>query len=292
MGYKQFDLIEYEFVEVRFICSKCQTKLISELINIPDLDNLEKTEDGHTFRTNVGEKTCPKCDKWYIIHVGFEDDDEGYIEIEDVDAKGILEAITYDYGLYNYDENYVDAILHSDNSFKRFTEELHNLSELNSLVFEKDGHRNTVRKLIFSGSIACLEDYLSSTLIKEVIQDEVYFRNFVRTYKNITNRKFELGNIYEHLDKMYDVVKKELLDVIYHDLPKVKGMYKDTLGVIFPSIEVLMKSIQTRHDIVHRNGKTKDGNLISLKKVDIEIQLTEINKFVCNIENQIKDMED
>tara|TARA_B110000977_G_C10974452_1_gene453602 strand:+ start:204 stop:1079 length:876 start_codon:yes stop_codon:yes gene_type:complete len=291
MGHIKYDLHEYEFVKVKFVCYKCGTRLITELINVPDLDNLEEY-DGHIFRSNIDDKECPKCNNLHFIHVGFEKNEEGYIEIESVEPKNILDVIGYDYGIYVYDENYVDAILHSDNSFDRFKEEIHNLTELNSLSFEKDGHRNTVRKLIFSAGIACLEDYLSSTLIKEVIQDEIYFRNFVRTYKNITNRKFELGNIYEHLEKMYDVVKKELLDVIYHDLPKVKGMYKDTLGVIFPSIETLMKSIKTRHDIVHRNGKTKDGNLINLNKQDIEIHLKEINKFVCNIENQVRNMED
>ncbi len=288
MGFRNFDLIDFEFVEVRFNCSNCCTRLLSEKIEIPELFDPEYHDKEDFFYTNVGEKTCPKCNKWHIIHVGFEDDEEsGYIEIEKVDKNDIIEAITYDYGLYSYEEDQVDAILRSDNSIKRFEAEINNLTELNTQVFDKKTHEKTIRKLIFSGGIACLEDYLSSTLIKEVIQDEVYFRNFVKTYKRINNRKFELGNIYDQLDNLYDVVKKELLDVIYHDLPKVRGMYKDSLGVIFPSIEILMKNIQTRHDIVHRNGKTKEGKFISLKKENIELHLNEIKKFVTDIEKQI-----
>ena len=67
-------------------------------------------------------------------------------------------------------------------------------------------------------------------------------------------------------------------------------MYKDSLGVIFPSIENLMKNIKTRHDIVHRNGKTKNGKFILLNKEDIESHLKEIQKFVNNIEKQIKEI--
>ena len=291
MGFKNFNLIDFEFVEVRFNCSNCGTRLLSEKIEIPEIFDLEYHDKEDFFYTNAREKTCPKCDKWHIIHVGFEDNEEsGYIEIEKVEKKDILEAITYDYGLYSYEEDQVDAILRSDNSIERFEEEIKSLMELNSQSFKKETHEKTIRKLVFSGGITFLEDYLSSTLIKEVIQDEVFFRNFVKTYKRINNRKFELGNIYDQLDSLYDIVKKELLDVIYHDLPKVRGMYKDSLGVIFPSIENLMKNIKTRHDIVHRNGKTKNGKFILLNKEDIESHLKEIQKFVNNIEKQIKEI--
>lgn len=289
MGYKNFDLVDVEFVEVRFNCSNCGTRLLSEKIEIPELFDSDLHDKEDFFPTNIGNKTCPKCSKWHIIHVGFEEDeDSGYIEIEEVDKKDILETITYDYGLYSYEEDQVDAILRSDNSIKRFEQEIDSLRELNLQVFDKKTHENTIRRLIFSGGITCLEDYLSSTLIKEVIQDEIYFKNFVKTYKRINNRKFELGNIYDQLDNLYDLVKKELLDVIYHDLPKVRGMYKDSLGIIFPPIENLMKYIQTRHDIVHRNGKTKESKFISLKKEDIELHLNEIQKFVNDIEKQIE----
>jgi len=289
MGLKNFDLIDFEFVEVRFNCSNCGTRLLSAKIEIPDIFDPEYHDKEDFYYINIEEKTCPKCDKWHIIHVGFGDDEEsGFIEIEKVEENDILEAITYDYGLYSYEENQVDAILRSDNSIEQFEEEIKSLIELNSQFFNKETHEKTIRRLVFSGGITCLEDYLSSTLIKEVIQDEVFFKNFVKTYKRINNRKFELGNIYDQLDDLYDVVKKELLDVIYHDLPKVRGMYKDSLGIIFPSIENLMKNIQTRHDIVHRNGKTKDGKFILLKKEDVESHLNEIQKFVNDIEKQIK----
>tara|TARA_B110000091_G_scaffold212946_1_gene260912 strand:- start:59 stop:931 length:873 start_codon:yes stop_codon:yes gene_type:complete len=290
MGYKKFDLIDFEFVEVRFNCSNCGTRLLSEKIEIPELFDPDYHDKENFFHTNIDEKECPKCNKHFYVIVGLEDNESGFVEIENVEEKDIIEAITYDYGLYSYEEDQVNAILRSDNSIKRFEQEINSLIELNSQVFEKKSHKETIRRLIFSGGITCLEDYLSSTLIKEVIQDEVFFRNFVRTYKRINNRKFELGNIYDQLDNLYDLVKKELLDVIYHDLPKVKGMYKDSLEVIFPSIENLMKNIRTRHDIVHRNGKTKDGKFISLTKFDIELHLNEIQNFVINIQKQIEEI--
>lgn len=292
MGWKYFDLIDFQFVKVRFICSRCNTKLVSEKIEIPDIDQL--VEDGNLYSINSEEKNCPKCNEYFIIHVGLNLDENidqevgSYIEIDNLNKESILEAITYEFDSYSYEENYIDSILKSENSFKVFNKELNNLKELNSITFEKDNHQIIVRRLIYSGAIACLEDYLSSTLIKEVIQDERYFKNFVKTYKRIKVRKFELGDIYHHLDKLYDIVRKELTDVIYHDLPKVKGMYKDTLEINFPSIKILMKNIQTRHNIVHRNGKTKGGELILIEKEDINLHLKEISNFVTIIEKQIE----
>ena len=58
-------------------------------------------------------------------------------------------------------------------------------------------------------------------------------------------------------------------DVIYHDLPKVSGMFRDALGIELPNIGEIYKSVFIRHDLVHRNGKTKDGDQHAIKQENI-----------------------
>ncbi|MET7028312.1 hypothetical protein [Sediminicola luteus] len=290
MGYKNFDLIDYGWVAVRFICDSCGTKLISGKIPIPDIDYPDLDVDGTPCLTNIDNKRCPKCGKYHTIHVGIpnvNDNTEPYIEIDGIDKRDILDAITYDIWEEIYDYDAVDAILSTDQSIGRFINDMEDLSQLNLAVFEKKSLQIALHRQIFSGAITCLEDYLSSTLIREVIGDEVNFRKFVSTYHGLKNRKFELGNIYSQLDELYEIVKRELLDVIYHDLPKVKGMYHDTLKVQFPNMEKIIKNIKTRHDIVHRNGKTKGGEYIKLDKEDVEKHIKETIEFVVFIEKQI-----
>lgn len=89
------------------------------------------------------------------------------------------------------------------------------------------------------------------------------FQKFCKNIHGIKNRKFDLSEIYDKFDKLRDIVKIELVEVIYHDLPKVKGMYQDTFQIEFPEIGDLMKVIKTRHDMVHRNGKNKEGEKLN-----------------------------
>lgn len=51
----------------------------------------------------------------------------------------------------------------------------------------------------------------------------------------------------------------------------------------------LMKCISIRHDIVHRNGKDKDGNLRIINKDDVLNIATSVSEFILNIENQLTD---
>ncbi len=55
-----------------------------------------------------------------------------------------------------------------------------------------------------------------------------------------------------------------MLDTIYHNLTVVREMYQNTLLIDFPSIKNMSQYIVSRHDLVHRSGKTKDGNKLSI----------------------------
>ena len=140
---------------------------------------------------------------------------------------------------------------------------------------------------MYIGCIACLEDYLSTTLIREVLNNDDNFKKFVKTFKGIEKIRFNLNDIFYELEKIRDVVKKVLLDLIYHDLPKISGIYKDSLAIEFPDYSMLMKCIKTRHDMVHRNGKTKEGVIINIEKSDVDDLLTEVYEFSSFIESKI-----
>jgi hypothetical protein len=282
MGYNEFSPFDNKSVIVEFDCDKCGTRVKSEEIGIPSPNYAaEKTSDSHN--ANDGYAVCDNCNKDFEIYVyaGYAD---GYVEVNDVDSIQVHEI---DYGLDEYYEEQIDAILNSPFYDFFFLDEIEKLKALNGIDLENNELQETLRRQIYSGAITCLEDYLSTTLIQKVLKNDVNFKQFVKTFRGIKNRKFHLSEIYEKLDSIKDIVKKELVDVIYHDLPKVKGMYEDTLGMDFPDIGELMKAIKTRHDMVHRNGKDKEGKKIEMTKELVFEVIERVELFVKEIDEKI-----
>jgi len=284
MGYSEFFPFGNKSVTVEFDCDECGNRVESEEIGIPSPNYAaEKASDSHN--ENDGYAVCENCDKNFDVYVyaGYAD---GYVEINDVDDESIQVHEIED-ELDEYYEEQIDAIIHSLNFINQFNKELNNLKQLNEVDLGNDELQETLRRQIFSGAITCLEDYLSTTLIQEVLNNEDNFKQFVKTFRDIKNRKFDLSEIYDKLDKIRDIVKKELVDVIYHDLPKVKGMYHDTLGIDFPDIGDLMTAIKTRHDMVHRNGKNKEGEKIEITKDVVIDVIAKVETFVTEIDEKI-----
>ncbi|WP_149274353.1 HEPN domain-containing protein [Pareuzebyella sediminis] len=284
MGYTEFFPFGNKSVTVEFDCDECGTRVESEEIGIPSPNYAaEKASDSHN--ENEGYAVCGNCDKNFDVYVyaGYAD---GYVEVNDVDDDSIqVHEIEDD--LDEYYEEQIEAILSSAYYDFYFIDEIQKLKELNDIDLEKEELQETLRRQIFSGAITCLEDYLSTTLIQQVLNNEEYFKKFVKTFRDIKNRKFDLSEIYDKLDSIRDIVKKELVDVIYHDLPKVKGMYHDTFGIDFPNIGDLMSAIKTRHDMVHRNGKNKEGVKIEITKELVVDVIDKVELFVKDIDEKI-----
>lgn len=284
MGYSEYFPFGNKSVIVSFDCDECGNRVESEEIGIPSPNYAaEKASDSHN--ENDGYAVCENCDKNFDVYVyaGYAD---GYVDINDVEDETIeIEEIPDE--LDEYYEEQIDAIIHSLNFITQFKTEVSNLTSLNNIELDKGELQETLQRQLFSGAITCLEDYLSTTLIQQVLNNDENFKNFTRTFKNIQNRKFTLSELYEKLDNIRDIVKKELVDVIYHDLPKVKGMYEDTLKIDFPDIEELMKIIKSRHDMVHRNGKNKEGEKIEISKEVVQNAIDEVEKFVTDIDEKI-----
>lgn len=286
MGYCEFSPWGNKSVTVEFDCDNCGHRVISEEIGIPTPNYMaEKASDSHN--ENDGYAVCEECDKNFDVHVyaGYAD---GYVDIDDVDDETIVvNEITDERELDYYIEEQIDAIIGSLNFIDIFNKDISNLKQLNDIDLDNPDLQETLRRQIYSGAITCLEDYLSTTIIQEVLNKEECFKNFVKTYHGIKNRKFDLSEIYDKFDKLRDIVKIELVEVIYHDLPKVKGMYQDTFQIEFPEIGDLMKVIKTRHDMVHRNGKNKEGEKIELTKELASDVIDKVEKFVQDIESKL-----
>lgn len=194
-----------------------------------------------------------------------------------------LRKLKEDY-LDNYDEI-------NTNYFIVFSENIKNIKELNTLSdLTKHNVKEHMKNMLFANVITSMETYLSDAFINTVKSDKKFLRQFVETFDNFKKEKFELQEIFNYYDNINEKATKAMLDVIYHDLPKVKGMYADTLNVNLPDLSNIYKAVLKRHDFVHRNGKTKDGEKHTIESADIEELCKIVEEFVAEINKQLKEL--
>lgn len=180
---------------------------------------------------------------------------------------------------YDYEEQY-EAIIANKFFYDSFQNEISNVRQLNDIQLESQTLLTVLKRQLYITAIGALETFLSETFINITNEKPDYFRNFIETYPNFTERKFQLNQIYGEYDKLQETAKKEMLEVIYHNLAKVRNMYISTFKIEFPDISELSKAVNTRHDLVHRNGKTKDGSDVTVTKETVTELLNQILGFV------------
>jgi hypothetical protein len=145
--------------------------------------------------------------------------------------------------------------------------------------------RQVMLRLVYANVITALETYLADKFISAIDADEKILRRFVETTPEFKNRKFALCDVFNAHEAIKDDVKTHLSEVVWHRLDKVEPMYRDSLGINFPpDMQHLHKAIFTRHDCIHRSGKTKDGKEHTLNESDIKSLLLQADRLVRWIE--------
>ncbi|MUG95130.1 hypothetical protein F7734_23315 [Scytonema sp. UIC 10036] len=190
------------------------------------------------------------------------------------------------------DDAQLDAILANTEFYRTFSNEISSLRLLNDLTITDFNARRTLKRQIYVGTITCLETYLSDAFINTVLSNEEYLKSFFSSFKDFKEQKFGLNELFPKFEQAKDIAKKAMLEVIYHNLPKVKNMYETTLNLSFPNFAEITKHIATRHDLVHRNGKTKDEKEIFLDEKAVDEVICTIESFVNEIDRKLKGKEE
>lgn len=122
------------------------------------------------------------------------------------------------------------------------------------------------RRLHYASVITALEAYLCDTFRAVVLSSDEQLRRFLQATPEFCEKKWALTDILDWERNMRTRVSEYLFQVLWHNLPRVRHMFRETLGVTLPDdIEGLMQAVSMRHDIVHRNGRRKDGRPILLR---------------------------
>jgi len=182
------------------------------------------------------------------------------------------------------DDNQLDAILSNTEFYQTFSEEIKSLRVLNNIVITDDKTLKSLKRQIYIGTITCLETYLSDAFINTVLSNGEYVKSFFSTFKDFKQQKISLSDLFININQAEKMAKEAMSKVLYHNLGQVNEMYKGTLNILFPEFGEIKRYINTRHDLVHRNGKTTDGNKIL---IDYKI----INQVISDIENFVEEID-
>jgi hypothetical protein len=145
--------------------------------------------------------------------------------------------------------------------------------------------------LLYVNAITLLEAYLSDVFISLVVKHQSLLRKFVESDSVFKAQKITTADIFRQMESIPVRVKNHLYVLPFHRLEKVQKMYSAVLGITFPpSMIEILKAVQVRHDIVHRNGLTKDGTLIILPRADVENLLIHVEQFVSEVDREVREL--
>lgn len=205
--------------------------------------------------------------------------------VEDLQSDG-----TYEWAPIHtepdYDEAFELAAFLRGDPYRTLNSKLADFDELRAV---DPGARlqPAMRQLLYSSLIAALEAYLAETLSYWVAQDNGVFRKVVEHSKEFREKKLTVSQIFDRMDALKDEVEKYLQTLVWHRLDIVGPLINASLGVDVPEIGPLMKRILTRHDIVHRGGRTKEGQIVEVSDADLDALRTQVAEFSGSIEQGI-----
>jgi len=212
-------------------------------------------------------------DEWNDAVQAFEDFCENQARLE----HEAWEQDEYDYYLY-LTLNDVDKI---------FDQEVSNLKQLlkNS---HADLNSPTFCKMIYAHAVTILEVYLEDMVKALIVSNETFLKNTIKNVKPFSDSRFKLGDISLEQDGIKKFVLRKLSENLFHDIPKaikiISGIIESKLSV---NIENICAITATRHDIVHRNGKNKEGVALVIDEAAADLSIKTVESFAKELRNAL-----
>ncbi|MGY2492185.1 hypothetical protein [Cupriavidus sp. CP313] len=127
-----------------------------------------------------------------------------------------------------------------------------------------------IHRMVYASAISALEAFLSDTLMGSVTGHRAFMTQLVENHPAFKQMTTSLSEALNDSFVVHKKVQHYLSNQIYHNLENVQPLYKHAFNVsIFNEREHtqrLLDAVQLRHDIVHRNGKNKRGEEISVSR--------------------------
>ena len=147
--------------------------------------------------------------------------------------------------------------------------------------------REYVNRLLYVNVVTALESFLSDFFTYHIKQDHNLLRKFVETTPAFKEQKIPVSDVFRAIDAIEKRAESYLSSIVWHRLKIVAALYKNVLDIEFPDTRELRETvIELRHELVHRNGKKKDGNIYVIAEPDIRNAIRLAQMLVDHIEKR------
>lgn len=184
----------------------------------------------------------------------------------------------------------------SSNIYKFFFYELNSLKEMATESLNESKNiaflscSNLIIKMAFAYAVTLLEAFLGDTLKALITEREDFLHNALRNVDEISKAKYTLSELSESGSNISDLAVKQVNEILFHNIPKVKVVYEQVLGVKLEiDLSKVSKITSLRHDIVHRNGYSKDKKPLNLNAQDLYQAIDDIKVFATSLQKQINE---
>lgn len=172
-----------------------------------------------------------------------------------------------------------------DDAYNSAWDELVNLSSLIQSNFFTEDLLPIFYRQMYIGAIGALETYLSDTMVSWVFSNRTRFDKYVESQKKESISLKDLLFSAAHIE---DVVYVHIQNFSYHRLDDVRDLYKRNINIEIPDRTKMKEFILKRHDLVHRNGKDKDGNYVNVSIEEIFTLLQAEEEFIKDLHEKVK----
>ncbi|WP_068329560.1 hypothetical protein [Psychrobacter sp. P2G3] len=186
----------------------------------------------------------------------------------------------------DYNDDELAWIMQSETQIEIFQNHIKSVEKILEADIDAEAYFSLL-VMLYGHVVAAVEAYLSSTFIHKVTNSEELTRKLIETDPKFSNMKFTLKEIFEEQEKLKITVANYLKDLIFHDLKKVKPMYKDVLDCEFGDISWLFKAVIIRHHCVHRAGYDKENTKIELSVEILRELVTRAQDLTSLIESKL-----
>ncbi|EOX3183656.1 hypothetical protein ACIMOF_04140 [Escherichia coli] len=181
------------------------------------------------------------------------------------------------------DERYAEEISWLSKERHAFEDFLASINEIKSILPKNPSP--ILIKMNYSYVITLMESCLCDMLKSIVLYDDKYMINALTKIEDLTKQRVSLFQVHSDARIVQKMVLSILSDILYHNIPKVVSIYSMVLGEKQPEnvrdkTGVICKTVDIRHDIVHRNGFNKDGVEHILNAEILTLAIDNIAEFI------------
>ncbi|KTI34495.1 HEPN domain-containing protein [Enterobacter hormaechei] len=194
---------------------------------------------------------------------------------------------------HNQETDYDDYFnVYTNSRWEARSNLIESLKEIELFLNQQDeisGSKKLAYQMAYGMMISCFEAYLSEVVLYWARENVQTLYRIASKIDDFSEKKYKLFDVLLNVDSFpVEMLNYLTSKVVWHRLDKLKPIIEFGLNITIPNPELIMKAIQTRHDIVHRAGKNTDGVVVHITKELLNDLSSGILEFVCKFEEELE----